>query len=161
MWPVVSKVQPRTLGSIDCGPHGKTDIRVTRAYGSSCSPQQTGSRERRKTENRKHTSCDILPPARLHLLRFPEPSKVVPPAGDPALIAGAWRGVGCASDLNHNISRCLRGWNLHGTKGPEARSDSIKTSVYSASGLAGICLERKGGMGMGRKKGRRQKTSRG
>lgn len=76
----------KALGSIDDGSLGKTDIIVTKRCGG-CSPQQTGSRERRKPENRKFTSCGIVPSARLHLLRFPEPSKVVPSAGDPALVA--------------------------------------------------------------------------
>lgn len=124
------KVQPKALVSIDCRPSGKTNIRGTRACVVAAAHLNRHEAERGgKPENRKHTSCDILPPARLHLLRFPGPSKVVPPAGDPALFTRTWRGVGCVSDLNHNL--ILRGWNLHRTKGPETRSDSIKSSTYS------------------------------
>jgi hypothetical protein len=30
----------------------------------------------------RHTHSDLLPPTRPSLLRFPEPHKIVPPAGD-------------------------------------------------------------------------------
>jgi hypothetical protein len=38
----------------------------------------------------RHT-CDLLPPMRPHLLKFPETPKIVPPVGDQVFKTGAYR----------------------------------------------------------------------
>jgi hypothetical protein len=75
------------------------DLRKTEYHGSRSMWQrrllaswQTGSKkemEEGARENKifpqKHAPSDLLPPACLHLVKFPPPTKVAPPAGDQAL----------------------------------------------------------------------------
>jgi hypothetical protein len=57
---------------------------------SKATPVMADQKQRRLERARNRylkecTPCDLLPPARTHLLKSPEPPKIAPPTGDQAL----------------------------------------------------------------------------